>query len=324
MKFLIPFYILGFLLFMACEEEDPVFPDEVVLSCQEDVDMISPLLIQGVVDPTDLAAGFRGDVIIQNSTGSCGSPITSLPFFEAYQFWRGSIRIESDDITNLDFLSSIEQIRGGLSIRNCANLAAVELPSCAFIGEFLVVNNNPNLSSIQIGQNHPEDTYETIELDSVIISDNPLLATWSPGLSIIDFIRAATITNNPLLTDLSALSNLSMPSSFLEFELHNTTINADGMNSDLDSLLMPINTLITAELPDNDYSWLSKAIIRPRFDEDGQDIGTIESFRIIGEVTVPELCPLAAIADTTGLEVIATINGSNMEITPETLEAECP
>jgi len=319
-----PFYILGFLLLASCEEEDPVFPDEVILSCQEDVDMISSLLVQGIVDPTDLAAGFRGDVIIQNSTGSCGSPITSLPFFEEYRFWRGAIRIESNDITNLDFLSNIEQIRGGLSIRNCENLTAVDLPSCAFIGELLVINNNPNLTSIQIGQNHPEDTYETIELDSVTITNNPLLTTWSPGLSIIDFIRAATITDNPLLTDLTALSNLSMPSNFLEFAFHNTTINTDRMNSDLDSLLMPNNTLITAVLPDNDYSWLSKATIRPRFDEDGQDIGSIESFRIMGEVTVPELCPLAAIADTTGLEVIANVNGNNMEITPEILETECP
>lgn len=324
MRILSTYCIITVFLFSACEDPDPVFPEEVVLSCQEDVDMIAPLLLQGVFDALDPIAAFRGNVTIESNTGSCGSPITDLSFFEAYRFWLGSLTINSTDITDLDFLSTIEQFRGGLTITNCDNLDSISLPSCALIEEFFTVTNNPILTDIQIGQDLDEDIYEEIDIDSMVMVSNPALTSWRPGLSNIDFVKTALIRDNTLLTDLSALSNLSMPSTTFDMEMYGATINESGENMDTDSLNMPSNTFINAVLPNNDYSWLSKAIVTPRFNDDGVNIGRIDTFRIFGQVSVPELCPLVDIAASIGLEVVSNVNGTLTNITPEQLEMECP
>jgi hypothetical protein len=323
MRFLSTYCIIAIFLISACEEPALVFPDEVVLSCQEDVDMIAPLLIQGVFDELDPGAGFRGNVTIK-SGGSCGTPITDLSFFSAYRFWLGSLTINSNDIDNLDFLSTIEQFRSGLSIVGCSNLRSISLPQCAEIEDFLDVIDNTLLEEIQIGQDHNEEIYDEIFIDSLELLYNPILESWRPGLTRVNFGRAARIVENPFLTDLTALSNLSMPRNIMDIQLYGSTINETGENMDPDSLLMPARTFIDAIRPDNDYSWLSKAKITPRIDDEGLDIGTIADFRITGSVTIPELCPLASIADTTGLEVISTLNGMMTTITAEMLEVECP
>lgn len=323
MRFLSTLCILTFLFFSTCEDPDPVFPDEIVLSCQEDVDMMAPLILQGVFDELDPGAAFRGSVIIETA-GSCGNPITDLSFFSEFRFWLGDLRIESNDITDLNFLSTVEQFRNGLTITNCANLTSVNLPSCAVVETVFDVSNNPRLTEMQLGNALDEDIYEDIDIDSLELSDNPLLASWQPGLTRVDFGRAARIKENPLLTDLTALSSLSMPSNELDFDIFGITVNESGENMDTDSLNMPLSTIIDARAPVNDYSWLSMAKITPRFNDDGIDVGIINNFIISGDVTVPELCPLASIADTTGLEVFSTAYTPMETITAERIEDECP
>ncbi len=322
MKILSTFCILSILFFSACEDPDPVFPEEIVLACQEDVDEIAPLLLQGVFDQLDPGAAFRGSLRIES--GSCGSPITDLSFFSEYRFWLGTLVISSDDITNLDFLSTIEQFRNGFSIVNCSNLTSISLPACAEIEGFFDVINNPVLTEIQIGQNHDEEIYEEIDIDSMSMLSNPTLTAWRPGLTRVNFGRAALLKENPLLTDLTALSDLSLPSNVLDFDLYGVTVNESGENPAMDSINMPFNTFIEAMRPNNDYTWLSMAKITPRFNDDGVDVGRIENFRISGEVTVPELCPIASVADTLSLSIVSTAYAGMMEITTERLEDECP
>lgn len=317
------FCFLSIFIFTACEEADPVFPTDVFLSCQEDVDEIAPLIADAIFDFTDPLAGFKGNVFINSSTNDCDSPITDLSFFQNHIFWLGSITIESDDITNLDFLANVEQVRSGLIIRNCPNLEAIELPRLAEIQKQFDVNNNPLLERIVLGNDHPE-VYERIFLDSVIINNNPMLTSWTPGNTDVVFGRSARIISNESLTDLSGLRNLEMPRNTMELELNGTFINEDGINTDLDSLNMPFSTLINALEGDNDYSWLSMAKITPIFPleiEDMQvvDLGRIDDFIISGEVTIPELCPLASIADTTSLQVFPNVGS----ISIDSLEAQC-
>lgn len=323
MRILFTFCILAVLFLSACEEPDPEFPEDIILTCQEDVDMIAPLLVQGVFDVLDPEAAFRGSLTI-DSGGSCGSPITDLSFFSEFKFWLGALTITSDDLSNLDFLANIEQFRNGLSIVGCANLSTINLPSCAEIeGNFDVIDN-PLLTTIQIGNNHPEETYEEINIDSLELRSNPILEAWTPGRTRVDFGTSARILDNPLLTNLTALSSLSMPRNLMDMQLYGAIINETGENLDPDSLNMPAETFIEAVMPANDYSWLSKAKSSPRFNDEGINIGRITTFRIMGSVTVPELCPLATIADTTGLEVFSTSNTGTTMITPEILLDECP
>lgn len=321
-------YIIGFialsaLLFTSCEESDPVFPDEVILTCQDEVDMVAPLISQGVFDEEDLGAEFKGDVIIRSASAGCGNPITDLSFFAAHKFWQGRLTIESDDITNLDFLSTIEQFRGGLIIRNCSNLESIALPSCAFVGQVFDITDNPNLTSLQIGNDLPFEVYEEIVLDSVNILNNVELVEWLPGEETVNFVRFARILGNERLTNLTALGALSMPSSTFELDFYGTTVNEDGLNTSIDSLAMPIKTTITANEPDNDYTWLSMAKINSRFNDNGINIGRIDNFVIQGAVTALELCSLKSIADTTSLEIISTVTGSMVLITTQDLEDEC-
>lgn len=322
MRILSTWCIILILVFSACEDPDPVFPDEVILSCQEDVDMIAPLLLQGVFDELDPVAAFRGNVIIESSASSCGSPITDLSFFSEYRFWLGALTINSSDLTNLDFLSTIEQFRSGLSIIGCDNLTSINLPACAVIEDVFDVINNPVLTDIQIGQDHPEELYEEIDIDSLELISNPLLTSWRPGLTRVDFGRSARMKENPLLTDLTALSNLSMPRNLMDMDVYGVIVNESGENTAMDSLNMPGETFIQAINPDNDYTWLSMAKATPRFNDEGINIGRITTFQISGDVMVSELCPIANIADTTGLEVFSTT--SAVTITPEVLIAECP
>ncbi len=323
MRILLAFCVIALFIFSACEEPAPIFPDEVILSCQEDVDSIAPLLIQGIFDERNPDNAFRGNVTIL-SDGSCGSPITNLSFFSEFRFLLGSLTINSDEIFNLEFLSTIEQFRSGISIIGCSNLRTINLPQCAEIEDFFVVIDNDLLEDIQIGQEQNEELYDELFIDSLVLVDNPILEAWRPSLNRVNFGRAARIVENPFLTDLTALSNLSMPRNTMDLQLYSTTVNESGENMDPDSLLMPASTFIDAIRPDNDYSWLSKAKITPRFDDEGIDIGTIADFSISGAVTIPELCPLASIADTTGLEVVSTSFGTMMIITPEMLVDECP
>jgi len=295
------------LCFFSCEEPDPVFPEVITLQCQEDVTMFSGIIESGVFDEKDPGAAFRGDVIIQTGSG-CDSPISDLSFFNAHRFWLGSISIESDDITDLDFLKNVEQVRGGLRISNCNKLQKIDLPKMGFVGQFLSIEFNEELRSIEIGTSLPE-AYEQLGLDSVRIVENPKLAAWVPSSEILDFVKYAEIKDNPELKDLRILRDFSMPSTAFLLDMYGTVVNTDTMNIAMDSLPMPNTTIINAKASNNDFSWLSKAKVSPRFNEDGIDVGRITEFSISGDVVIEDLCPLKTVAEKTSLEVNSTSAG---------------
>ncbi len=322
MKTLLPIITLCFLVFAACEDEPlVVYPELITISCQEDADAAKQLIGDAIFDADDPEAGFRGNIEIKNATGGC-SPVTDLSLFENYKFWLGSIDIESDAITDLSFLNTVEQIQGGLSIRNCSNLDNIVLPNTAFISDYFVLDNNSNLQSIEIGT-ELTDTYDKISFDSIHFTNNTNLVEWKPGKYDIDFIKGAIITGNEQFTSWLALESLSLPSNYMELELYGVTVDDDNINTDLDSLILPKRTIINALAPDNDYSWLSKAKERFRFDDEGVKIDSVIQFVIQGNVSVAEVCSLKGVITETPLEIISTQNGSMM-ITEQTLMDECP
>jgi len=343
-------YILISFLFVAlasCDPEPlPVFEDVLIISCQEEADAAKQEIGNAVFNEDNPEEGFRGDIQIINSTGGCSTPITDLSLFDNFRFWRGSILIESNDITDLDFLGNLEQVRNGLEIRNCANLTDINLPNMGTIAEYFVVDNNPNLSSMSIGTEVDMEVYEFIVIDSLLLTNNAELNTWDRGASPIDFIRFANITNNPNLSSMGVLSELSLPFRRFTLDMNGTTVNPDGENLSMDSLTMPRETTINALLADNDYSWLSRAKGRDRFETvsssaitrdtsmffplisstmsmglDTIKVDSISFFNIAGEIEIDEVCDLQEVITNIPLDIFSNSEG---QITAEILEIECP
>jgi len=322
MRFITVLFIVSLFSIYSCEEPDTVFPDSITLQCQEDVDLVSDLLRNGIYTEEDPAAAFRGDVIITSQIGNCESPITDLSFFNEHKFWLGSITIESDAFTDLSFLKNVEQIRGGFNISNCNNLQTLSLPKLGFIGQNFIVDSNEELASIEIGTALPE-VYEKIGIDAARITNNPKLASWVKGSEKLDFIVSAEIQNNPELKNLEIFHDFSMPSSTFMLDMYGTVINIDSMNLAIDSLSMPNTTVINALAPNNDYSFLSKAKVRSRFNEDGVDVGRIIECTIQGSLTLEELCPIKDIAESISLNAVNTSGGSSEVFTPQDIIDAC-
>ncbi len=336
-----------FVAFASCEPEPlPDLPEVITISCQDEADAAKQLIGNEIFNEDNPEEGFRGNIEIINSTGGCSAPITDLSLFENFKFWRGTLTIESNDITNLDFLANLEQVRNGLEIKNCANLTNINLPKMGTIAEYFVVDNNPNLTSISIGTDVDVDVYEEIIIDSCLVINNMELNTWARGASPIDFISFANITSNPNLTFLEALSELSMPSRQFILDMNGTTVNPSGENMDMDSLTMARETTINALQPGNDYSWLNKAKDRDRFETGNRTINSrdtsvifpiiatnqmmtadtvkvdsINFFNIIGEIEIDEVCDFREVITKIPLQISSNTVG---EITAEILETECP
>ena len=320
---------------MSCEDDTlETFEDVYTISCQTEADMVKSIIGDAIFDEDDPEVGFKGDIEILNPTGDCNDPIVDLSLFDNYRFWLGSIKIESDDITNLSFLKDIEQIRNGIEISNCTNLTSVDLPKIGVIASRCIIKNNPKLTSIDFGSNLLEDVYDELLIDSLSVTDNAELTTWVKPLQPIDFLFHATVWGNSNLTSLEAFSELSMPSREFNLELFGTTINPDGINPGVDSLTMPRSTTIRASVGGNDYSWLNRAKDRFIFDlptftrfngetfVDSVLLDFIEEFRIEGEIVIDEVCDLQGAIQATPL-VINSVTEARI-ITEQIIIDECP
>jgi len=319
---------------MSCEGDELVtFENVYTISCQSEADMVKSIIGDAIYNLDDPEVGFKGDIEILNPTGNCNDPIVDLSLFDNYRFWLGNLKIESDDITDLSFLKNIEQFRNGLEIVNCSNLTIINLKKVAVVASKCIIDNNPKLTSIDIGSNMLDDVYDEVLLDSMIVTNNAELTTWVKSLQPIDFLFHATVTGNPKLTSLESFSELSMPSRDFTLELFGTTVNPDGKNPGVDSLTMPRRTRIVATNGGNDYSWLNRAKDRivynlPTYTRyngetfvDSILVDFIQDFDIIGEIEIEEVCDLLGTIQATPL----AINSSNVgSITEQIIMDNCP
>jgi len=241
MKPFLILFTLSLWCLTSCEVEPlQTFEDTYTISCQAEADMVKTIIGDAIFDEDDPEVGFKGNIEIVSPRGDCSDPIVDLSLFENYRFWLGSLKIESDDITDLSFLKNIEQFRNGLEIVNCANLSEISLSKVAVIASRCVIDNNPKITSIDIGSDLLDNVYDKLLIDSLSVSNNVELTTWLKPNQPLDFLFNATITGNPKLTSLEALSEMSMPNQEFNLELFGTTVNPDGSNPGISNTVGPI------------------------------------------------------------------------------------
>ena len=334
MKSFLILITLSALFFMSCEDDTlETFEAVYVISSQTEADMVKDIIGDAIFDLDDPEVGFKGDIEIVNPSGNRSDPIVDLSVFENYRFWLGSIKIESEDITDLSFLKDIEQVRNGLEIVNCPNLTSINLPNLAVIANRCIIDNNPKATFLDIGSTLLEDVYDDVLIDSLILTNNAELAVWAKSAAPIDLLFHATISGNPKLKLIEAFSEFSMPNGDFNLELVGTTVNPDGINPGIDSLRMPRRTNIIVSEPNNDYSWLSRAQDRiviettqfTRFNGesflDSTIVDFIEEFNITGEIEIEEVCDLKGSIMATPL-VITSNDGT--PITEQVIINNCP
>ena len=149
---------------------------------------------------------------------------------ENYTHIEGWMKIEGDDITNLDALNTITNIRHSLSILNNPNLENInglsKIDSIA-VGQFsdqLKIKNNPKIENL-------EGLQGLIETSSIEIFSNVNLASIY-GLRNVDRgLRKIHITGNDKLESLYGLHNISVVSGTVWISENKKLINLAGLEN---------------------------------------------------------------------------------------------
>ncbi len=187
---------------------------------------------------------------------SCGGEVCSgdyifmsqaeLDIFTPCPNFDGNITIEGEDITDLSALAPLQTITGSLEIDNCPILTTLNgLENFTSAGANLYLINNDNLADISALNNlqavgeEMAIVYNTFLTDlsplsnlasvtNLILLDIPV--TTLTGLENLTSVAFIFISNNPQLTDISALSNVPTFLTGLNIEFNPVLTNIDAFS----------------------------------------------------------------------------------------------
>ena len=215
------------------------------------------------------------------------------------------VRIEGNDITNIDALSNIESITGTLSIRNCNSLKNINgLSNLNSIRGYVTIERNASLEQIDSLLN------VTSIAGSLRINNNEGLKNIDGLANITQLDGGLYIVSNPMLTNIDGLENITRIPRNISIEQNETLANVDGLSNvtSVDGTLRIVANALIQNINSLDQITSLKGSIAIDGNENLTDIDGLSLLTSIdGRLTIDNNDKLTEID---GLSSVASLEGS--------------